>query len=419
MSLFEVLKSPIRIKYLIIGLLVCLFRAITKIFPRNNRKWLFGSIYGTFKDNSKYLFIETIENHPEIRAIWIGRNDKEILFLRDKGFEAYYWLSIKGLYHALTSKVYICDHQVGDINAFLSGGSFYVNLWHGSSVKRVKWQAPSYYVRHYHLKDESEMRNNLCFRLLEYSDMFIKPDLCLAPSEVQSREFFAPMMDIDISNCIVGVFPRSRLLIGGKRMALDFIRKYEPEDSLQSISKFKGYNKVYIYMPTWRNDHRDFVSQANISWERLNDLMKEKNELFILKFHPLTKGVELGKLSQYSNIQLYPSACDIYTILPFVDCLITDYSSIYTDFLLMNKDIILFVFDYEEYMESSYKLEDYDHYFVGKRVRDFDQLLQVISNGDNCLVPREDYVRLMDFFWSSNRYNIDLVDNIWKRVSVQ
>lgn len=417
MNIIDILKSPSRIKSLIRGLLIYLMRPIASIFHRNKKKWLFGSIYGTFKDNPKYLFLETIEKHPEIRAIWIGRNIDAINYLKSKGYEAYYWASIKGFYHALTAKVYICDHQLGDINYFLSGGAYYVNLWHGSSVKKVKWQAPSYYVSFYNLKDESEMRSSLCFRLLEYSDMFIKPDLCLAPSEIQSREFFAPMMDIDIRNCMVGVYPRSRLLLANTEDAMDFVSKYEPKETLEIINKFKKYQKVYIYMPTWRNDHKDFISQAKISWQELNDLMREKNELFLLKLHPLTRGVNMDEISRFSNILLFPPICDIYTILPFVDCLITDYSSIYTDFLMMNKEIILFTFDYNEYVGSSYSLEEFDKYFIGKRVDDFEQLLQVLRIGEKCMIPQKDYGRLMDFFWSSNRYNIDIVETIWNRIS--
>ena len=168
-------------------------------------------------------------------------------------------------------------------------------------------------------------------------------------------------------------------------------------------------------MPTWRENKFDFISQACIDWKQLNDVMVKRNSLFILKFHPFTK-LDLNSISQYSNIRIYPTRSDIYTVLPFIDYLITDYSSIYTDFLTMNKEILLFVFDYEDYVKGSYDLAEYDKYFVGKKAHDFNQLLSVIDSGEDCHVPQKEREELLDFFWSGHRYNIDLVEEIGKRV---
>ena len=126
----------------------------------------------------------------------------------------------------------------------------------------------------------------------------------------------------------------------------------------------------------------------------------------------------MSEISGYSNLMVYPKDSDIYTVLPFIDCLITDYSSIYTDFLMMNKDIILFVFDYEDYVHNSNDLGEYDKYFVGKRAYNFAQLLQIIESGEDCHVPQEKYQELMEFFWDNNRHRIDIVEEVEKRISL-
>lgn len=387
---------------------------IVRLVPRNKRKWAFGAMQ-SFKDNPKYLFYWTNENHPEIRPIWIAQNKSDVVYLRKQGFEAYHRLSLAGLYHALTSKVYVADHHIGNINRFLAGGAFFVNLWHGSSVKRVRWQAPEKFMRRYHLKNAEEMRTSLFFRIMEYHILFRKIDLCLAPSETQAKEFFAPMMDIPLDKCIAGVYPRNRLLIEGKNAASDFIAKYESIETRRFVEELAGFDKVYIYMPTWRENNHDFMTQAGIDWKLLNDVMEKRNELFVLKFHPFTK-LDAGAIGQYSNIRIYPTKSDIYTVLPFIDFLITDYSSIYTDFLTMNKEIMLFVFDYEEYIRGSYDLAEYDKYFVGKKVYDFKQLLSVIESGEDCHVPQKNRDELLEFFWGSHKKNIDLVEEIKKRL---
>jgi len=387
-----------------------------RLAPRDKHKWVFGSATG-FGDNPKYLFIQMQERHPEVRVIWVSKSKDVLKDLSGRGCEAYYWLSLKGMYHVLTAKVIVSDHSVGNINQFLSGGAFFVNLWHGSSVKRVRWQAPELFMRQYNLKSVEEMRTSLWFRINTFNVMFRTADLCLAPSTIQAKEFFAPMMNIPLEQVIVAVYPRSQFLIAGKTAAKDFIKKHEGKDTLDFVEQLESYNKVYIYMPTWRNDDCDFISQAAFDWEKLNNLMESRNELFILKFHPFTK-LNAGEITQYKNLRLYPTRCDLYAVLPFVDCLITDYSSIYTDFLTMNKEIILYVFDYDEYVKNSYELSEYDKYFSGKRAYDFNQLLQIIESGEDCHVPQEKYSELMDFFWDNNESTTDIVEEVKHRIGL-
>lgn len=397
------------------NLIVIGIEPIVKLVPRDKGKWVFGAMQ-TFKDNPKYLFYWTNENHPEIRSIWMAHDRNDVVYLRRQGFEAYHRLSLAGLYHALTSKVYVADHHIGNINRFLAGGAFFVNLWHGSSVKRVRWQAPEKFIRRYHLKNAEEMRTSFFFKVMEYHILFRKIDLCLAPSERQAKDFFAPMMDIPLDKCIVGVYPRNWLLIEGKNAASEFIAKYEPVETRCFVEELARFDKVYIYMPTWRENNLDFMAQTGIDWKQLNDVMEKRNELFVLKFHPFTK-LDVGAMEQYRNIRIYPTESDIYTVLPFIDCLITDYSSIYTDFLTMNKEIMLFVFDYEEYIRGSYDLAEYDKYYVGKKVYDFKQLLSTIESGEDCHVPQKERNELLEFFWDSHKKNVDLVEEIKKRIN--
>lgn len=398
------------------GLFSFMMDAILANLPRNKNKWVFGATSG-FRDNPKYLFLEASENHQDIETVWISHIKNDVDYLQSRGLRAYYWLSLRGLYHTLTAGVAVCDHTLGNINEFLLGGVYYVNLWHGSSVKRVRWQNTDAFVKEYHLRNKEKMRTSFTFRMMLYQVLFKRPDFCLAPSTVQAKEFFAPMMDISLGKCIVGVFPRSQLLIAGKEFVLDFIRKNENQETLGFVEGLNKYNKIYIYMPTWRRDKSDFIAASGISWENLNDVLCKRNELVILKLHPYTK-LNMDKISTYSNIMIYPKNSDVYTVLPFIDCLITDYSSIYTDFLMMNKEIVLFVFDFEDYIRNSNDLGEYDKYYVGKRAYDFNQLLHIIESGEDCHVPQDKYNELMEFFWDNNRQNIDIVDEVKRRIGL-
>jgi len=407
-----------RIDILVIieNLIAYLLSKVLRYFPRKTNLWVFGAS-GGFRDNPKYFFYEVAENHPEIIPVWISSNKIDCNILKSQGMHVFYWKSLKGLFYSLRAKVYIVDHTTSDINRFLCGGAYYVNLWHGSSVKRVRWQNTDFFVKTFKLRDESEMRTSFWFKMRNYIALFSKPDLCITPSTIQLKEFFAPMMDIPEDSCVVAVFPRSRLMIEGKEASLRFIKKHEARETMDFVERIQSYRKTYIYMPTWRDDGRDFIEQAGIDWQKLNDVMMETHSLFILKLHPYTL-LDLDGLSQYSNICLYPNNSDVYTVLPFIDCLITDYSSIYTDFLMMNKEVILFIFDYKNYVRKSNWTEDYDKYYLGKRTYNFDQLMKTIENREDCHIPKEQYDSLMNFFWDNNRHNIDISEEIKKRIGL-
>lgn len=401
------------LKRFIKNFLALLFRPVFKYFPRNKKKFVYGASK-SFRDNPKYLFYEANERHPEIRSIWISHKKGDSTLLRKQGYESFYWLSPLGLWHTLTASVFISDHSIGDINTILSGGAYFVNLWHGAGIKKVRWQAPNFYVIRYHFKSADEMNTSLLFRIIEYDMLFIKPDLLLAPSIRQAEMFHAPMLKVPLERCFYARYPRNRLLIEGKDQAKLFIKKYEPSNTLDFINKITHYNKSYIYMPTWRNDGKDFIKEAGIDWNILNDTLKSRNALLILRLHMFTS-LDISSLSQYENICVYPKLSDIYSVLPFVDCLITDYSSIYTDFLIMNKEIILFVYDYKEYVNNSHELVDYDKYYLGTRAYNFNELIKIIGGNIDCSLSSEQYSFLMDYFWDNNQHEVDIIEEIQRR----
>ena len=129
-----------RFMLFIIKLFSILIYFISYLFPRKKNRWLFGEAHG-FNNNSKYLFLEIIESHPEITAIWIG-NKKTVNELKSMGLPTCWRYSIYGIYLCLTSKVYVVSWTTADINFYLSGGALIVNLWHGTPIKKCLWLEP-------------------------------------------------------------------------------------------------------------------------------------------------------------------------------------------------------------------------------------------------------------------------------------
>ena len=79
-------------------------------------------------------------------------------------------------------------------------------------------------------------------------------------------------------------------------------------------------------MPTWRETRENFIVSAGFDFVLLNEILKQRDDLFLLKLHP-ESNLSMEEMSRYSNILVLDKKIDIYPVLPFTDVLVTDYSS--------------------------------------------------------------------------------------------
>ena len=151
---------------------------------------------------------------------------------------------------------------------------------------------------------------------------------------------------------------------------------------LKLVTNLTRYKKVFIYMPTWR-EKVDFLDDAGFDFVQLNQIMQGKNRLFIFKLHPFSKlkNIKLDEIDAFSNLMVLDTTMDVYPILPFTDCLISDYSSIYYDYLLCeDKEIYLYPYDYENYVLENRDLAfDYEKSMPGLRIKNFNYLLDMVK----------------------------------------
>ncbi len=346
-----------------------LFLGLSYMVPRDKNIWLFGSASQIhFSDNVKYLFIYVVENCPELRPIWISDHKKTIKSLKNNSFEVYYKYSFKGVYYALRAQFYFFFTTAANINFWASGGAVKVNLWHGVPIKTIG----------FNIKNDPMYNASFKSQFL-YPHHYIRSDYVLSTSQKVS-DLFASAFRIRATLCLALGYPRNEILLYSKDKIIDFIEKYEPAQTKELIHQLKSYKKVFVYMPTWRDDGRDFIKYAGIDFEVLNNILQEKNYCLILKLHHLTKlsiNFDVGK-----NIILFDKRLDIYPVLPFTDCLITDYSSIYFDYHLMDKEVILFPFDKQEYLDKDREMYyDYDKVVENNLlVNSFEELIVTIKS---------------------------------------
>lgn len=374
-----------------IAYLICyILYPFSYLFPRSKRKYAFGSFRGAFNDNAKYLFIYASQQHHNgTECVWLSQNRKTVAHVRQLGLKSYNVFSPKGMWFALTSKYWFVNSYSNDIFFSFSGGVTLVNLWHGLPIKRIEFGITSgdlakryvdknFWERYYH------------------PQVFVRPDYVLSSSPSLSK-IFAKDFRINQSQCLEFGYPRNYLLRCSAEQRKSWAAKYEPSITLEVMETIRKHKKCYIYMPTWRDSQRDvFVQSMNL--DVLNQQLSQNDELLLLKPHANTL---VDNVAQYSNILLLDSKLDVYSLLPDIDVLITDYSSIIQDYLLIGgRGVILYLYDYEEYAHGRDFEVDFDSVMPGVRAYNFESLLDAMRQ--ECLVPENDLNRFLDFYWGES-----------------
>lgn len=351
----------------IVKLFFLILYAFSFLFKRKKNLWLFGSETG-FDGNPKYLYLYILEKHPEICAIWISKRKEECLKLQNRGFKSYYSYSLKGLYFSLRANFYIVSGSLADINFYTSGGAKYVQLWHGIGIKKCLWSNP-----------KSNL-NTLPYYIgfVQRPSFYIKPDFILGASSMMNK-ILAEMLNTDSSKCKSIMYPRCSIFFLEEQQRLEYIKKWESVYMYDLVKWLLAFNKVYIYMPTFRDSNPKFLESQNWDLQILNDELKKNNSVLLIKLHPHMQ--DNMTFDNFSNMKVLDKKTDIYPILPFTHCLITDYSSIYYDYILMdNKEVLLYIPDLSEYLSKSRELlMDYSENCKGKILNSFEDLLKALS----------------------------------------
>lgn len=352
------------------------------LFPRSKRKWAFGSFRGAFNDNAKYLFIHASEHLQDVDCAWLSIKKSTVNEIRSKGLKAYWILSPKGVWHALRSKFWFFNAYSSDIMYCLSGGATLVNLWHGLPMKRIEFGITSGPLADRFVKKTLKER-------YFHPETFQRPDYLLSATDFFT-ETFANSFRIPVDRCLKMGYPRNAVLTAPEAERLGLVERFEPEQTKTLIESLKQrpYRSVYVYLPTWRDSQRDFFIQG-FDMKTMDAVLRERNALLLVKPHA-NNSVDSGLVGELTNIRLLPSTMDIYPVLPYTDVLITDYSSILYDYVLMeDKDVILYLYDFQVYEKERNFTRPFDELVVGKKVFTFEELLQVIRTGDHRLAPSE------------------------------
>jgi CDP-glycerol glycerophosphotransferase (TagB/SpsB family) len=356
-------------------------------FPRSKHIWLFGcgGQNQSFEGNSKYLFLFSTLAEPKlpIKSIWISADQKLVNRLKSNGYQAVKKKSILGIYYSLRAGVYVYNSNIEDVSSWLSNGAKLLNLWHGVGIKGI-----GNTIRVQQIK-ESDIGKKVTKKNEEFDGKCL-PDFFLAPSNFMKKHFMESFA-ISEKAIIMEGYPRVEFLFPCEI-------QFESKKILRSISKLKhNEQRVILYAPTWRDSRRNFWNLAIPNPKKLDEVLKQTNSLMYIKAHFMSPIPEFIQNSQ--NIRLWPTFADVNDYLHEVDLLITDYSSILYDYLLIQRpQVMLYTFDYNEYVTQSRNfIDDWAENSWGTKIDDFEGLCQTLEG--NIAISEKPTEFLLRKFW--------------------
>ena len=361
-TLAKILKRP----FLVI------LHLVSGLIPRDRTLWIFGSWNGArFADNARAVFLRAVQD-KHVRCAWLSSNPDVINRLRAAGLPAYHTNSLQGLWLRLRAGVYVFDAYSLDLGYWGSLGAKKVNLWHGMPIKKIQSDIDiPFHPMHraYHGPFLERI-----IRRMWSPWLYEKPDLMIATSPCMQR-ILSGAFRIPVTRIPITGYPRIDSLVAqnGSPSPLD------AEWASKMIDMRSSGVKILAYLPTFRDctasDHT-----IPIEWDEFNALLQKRNAVLLLKLHS-NDVARLPDLTRYSNILLADHHVDFTPLLRWVDVLITDYSSVWVDFLVLNRPIVFFAYDLDEYLAQSRSMYfDYISVTPGPKARNFAELVSILDS---------------------------------------
>lgn len=313
----------------------CKYLKYVEKLPIDDHVILLESQQGKEFGGNMYYLIKELSNNTQYNSfkIYLSVTKKRIeeaqQFYQNRGFTNVKFVKINS--YAYFKLMASAKYLIND-NTFLpffikKEGQVYLNTWHGTPLKSL-----------------GKKINNDLHNIGNAQKNFIASDYLLYPNEYTKDHMIEDYMieNLCSNTCLLEGYPRNNAFFDD-----NLKNKIKQEFDLNN-------KKIIAYMPTWRgtlNNKSNPIVQANINYilEEFEENLKDDQILYV-NLHPIeSSSVDF---SIYKKVKPFPKKYETYEFLNVVDILVTDYSSVFFDFLNTRKKIILYTYDKEDYLSS-------------------------------------------------------------------
>lgn len=303
------------------------------LLPKNKKLIIFESFNGRqFSDNPRAIYEYLKDNYPDYRMVW-SVDKRHLKNFSNHEIEIAKKFSLKWFYLFPIAKYWVSNSRL-PLWFPKSKRTVYLQTWHGTPLKKLGVD-----IEDVKIAEEDT---------LSYKRDFVKEsskwDYLISPNKY-STEIFKRAFGYN-NQIIETGYPRNDILINQNNpKSIERIKKE---------TKLPLDKKVILYAPTWRDDEYDENNQYKFKIHLDLEKMKEEfgeEYIVVLRLHYLVS--EKLELANYEGfVYDFSSYEDIRELYLISDLLITDYSSVFFDYAILERPILFFVYDIENYRDN-------------------------------------------------------------------
>jgi CDP-glycerol glycerophosphotransferase (TagB/SpsB family) len=259
-----------------------------------------------------------------------------------------------------SARLVVTTHRLvaGDLQDFGKPGQISLELWHGFPLKGLTLMEPSLKPRE---KRAVAAGWAMAGRIASYSPLYtLVMNACFG---------------VDINQYVVTGAPRNDWLFDGRGRTLQE----------RTLGLPFGSDRVVLFMPTFRSRglgktdgtqrQGHFLAFDGFDPSRFVRFLERESLHFVMKIHPVEEAEwapalqrQGGRVHLLTDPMLERQGLDLYQLLDGVDALVTDYSGVALDYLLLDRPLVFTPVDLEAYRNSrNLVLQPYDFWTPGPK----------------------------------------------------
>lgn len=320
------------------------FEASKILLPLNEKKMVFAKSKNSPLSENMALILDAVKSKGEVLK-FLGKH---------KSFA----VNMLRAYHYATAKYIFLEDYHNPIYGYnFKKETKVVQLWHAAGAfKRFGYSAIG-------LKDsnavEFEKRAHSA-----YTNVYV--------SSPALRGIYAEAFGVDLSKVKALGVPRTDLFFNEKKKnkILEKVNLILPKDK-----------KNILYAPTFRGSPAERINfHLKIDWGMFDDEFFRGNR-FVIKLHPVVKHVfNRPPESIKDHVIFIYDELTANELMLHCDLLITDYSSLIFEYALLDKPIIHYVYDLDDYYDERGFFFDWSSYVYGEIVKNEGDLIKSIKD---------------------------------------
>ena len=358
-----------KIKKIVFVLIKYIYAFISEFITVDKDLVIFISFHGRgFSDNPRAIYEALINDskYSNLKYIWVINNHKQKnIYLDDVKIIDYNSLSF--FYYMCKAKYWIINCKMPEY-IVKKENQIYLQTWHGTPLKRLGHDIQV-------SEDTTFYRSGLNYEEMckTYDVDVEKYNYMISPNKF-CTEVFQSSFGINKERLIETGYPRN-----------DFITNATKEDIINIKNKYHLPldKKIILYAPTWRDNSYNvsgYTFELKADFYKWKEILKDE---YIIVFKPHYLIVNKYENNEDLKDFLYsiPANAEINELYVISDSMITDYSSVFYDYAVLNRPMYFYMYDLEEYREElrGFYLDIYTE-LPGKIFEDEDMLLNDIKN---------------------------------------